>query len=350
MPTPSLLKKSLLAACLVSVGLAGCSKDKKKDSADKQSPAEASRTKDAPKGDKANMPTAAAGSALAYLPADCTIAIHADVTSILANPVVKAEIVPALREALASGAKADDGFRGFLAASKVDPFADLHEFSACVGELPMGGGSSDPKGIITLTGNIGNHVFAELVKSDDEIDAAKIVDMKGQKAIDDKGAVITQMTDGSLSGGNVKALLVASIDKPNAFAADFKALSNADIRIVVPATTVKMGLGMPGSPFSQFVEKIDGATSVSIDLAKTTLTVKIGTTDEDSAKEIVGMAKLMLGQVPKGGNGPEAGVMAALAAAKTSGEGKNFVMTMLLPAEQFEMASKMIAGAIRSKI
>ena len=111
-----------------------------------------------------------------------------------------------------------------------------------------------------------------------------------------------------------------------------------------------MALGLPGSPFSQFVEKIDGATSVSVDLATTTLTVKIGTSDEDSAKEIAGMAKLMLGQVPKGGSGPEAGVMAALAAAKASGEGKNFVMTMVLPAEQFEMASKMLAGAIRSEL
>jgi hypothetical protein len=158
------------------------------------------------------------------------------------------------------------------------------------------------------------------------------------------------MADGALTGGNQKDLLTASIAKPNGFAADFKALGKDAVSIVIPAKTVKIGLGMPGSPFTQFAGKIDGATTVSVDLATTTLTVKIGTVDEATANEIAGMAKLLLGQVPKGGQGIEAGLMAALAASKTGGEGKQFVMTMQLPADQFETGCKMIAEAIRAEL
>lgn len=351
MPTSSTLKHSLLAACLFSVCLAGC-KDKKAAPAE-GTPAATNKveTKTKTGGDvapKADAP-AAAGSALAYLPAGCTIAMHADLKSLAANPVIKANVMPALREALAAGAKNEKDFAAFMEATGLDPFADFHEFSLCSGDIfSIGGGT--PKGFMTVTGDIDKGIIDALLKNSDDLDKSKVVDIKGQKSIDDDGAIFTQMTDGSLSGGNLKALVEAAIDKPNAFAADFEALGNADMRIVIPATTVTKGLGMPGSPFAQFAEKIDGATTVGLDVGNTTLTVKIATVDETSATELAGMAKLMLGQVPKGGEGPEGAMMAAVAAAKTAGEGKHFVMTMQLPAEQFEMASKLIAEAIRSEI
>ncbi len=351
MPTSSTLKHSLVAACLFSVCLAGC-KDKKKAPAE-GTPAATNKVESKTGGDlapaKPDAPASASSGALAYLPEGCTIAMHADLKSLAANPVIEANVMPALREALAAGAKKEKDFAAFMEATGLDPFADFHEFSVCAGDL-FSVGDGTPKGFMTVTGDIDKGIIDALLKNSDDLDKAKVVDIKGQTSIDDEGAVFTQMADGSLSGGNLRALVEAAIDKPNAFAADFETLGNADMRIVIPATTVTKGLGMPGSPFAQFAEKIDGATTVGLDVGTTTLTVKIATVDETSATEIAGMAKLMLGQVPKGGEGPEGAMMAALAAAKTSGEGKHFVLTMQLPAEQFETASKLIADAIRAEI
>ena len=354
MTISSVFKQSLLAVCLVSLGFAGCSKEKEPDkAADKKTPI-ADKTDNADKADPDKTekdtvpPTTEASAALAYLPNDCSIAMHANLKALAANPVINTHVMPALREALAAGQKKKKEFADFMSATGLDPFADFHELSICAGALPSG--TEDPKGIITVTGDINNGIIEKIVKNSDELDDSKIVDIKGQKSIDDDGALVTQMADGSLSGGNHKELLVASIDKPNAFAADFKSIGNAEFRIVVPAKTVTKSLGMPGSPFTQFATKIAGATTVALDLANTTLTVKIATVDESSANEIAGMAKLLLGQVPKGGPGPQGAMMTALAAAKTSGEGNRFVMTMQLPAEQFEMASKMLAETIRANI
>ncbi len=350
MLTSSTRKQSLLAACLLSLCLAGCSKDKKKDKEQPESP-KAMAAETVPAKSAGDAPVAlksATSGALAYLPAECAIAMHADLRSILANAAVSAHLLPALREGLKKGTDSSKEFASFLDVTGLDPFTNFHEVSGCLGEIPLNG--QDPRGVMTVGGKIGSNVFDELVKSSGDLKKDTIIDIKGQKAVDDDGAVFTQMADGSLSGGNDKALITAAIGKPNAFASDFDALGKSDLSIVIPAKTVTMGLGMPGSPFQQFAEKIDGATTVGVDIDKTTLTVKIGTVDEATANELAGMAKLLLGQVPKEGEGMEAGLMAALAAAKTGGEGKQFVMSMKLPADQFEAACKMLAEKIRSEI
>jgi hypothetical protein len=160
MSTSSVLKQSLLAACLFSVCLGGCSKDKK-ESAKTSAETTTTGEKAAPKGETGTAPKSATSSALAYLPADCAVAMHADLKSLSANSVIKAHLLPTLRDALATGVKSSEDFKSFMDATGFDPFADLHEFSGCLGEIPLDGG--DPVGIMTVTGNINSKVFDELV-------------------------------------------------------------------------------------------------------------------------------------------------------------------------------------------
>jgi hypothetical protein len=347
------LKSSFVAAGLLSLCLTGCTKEKKKSDESKGSTESAETKKeakivDAP-GVAAGDSAGSTGGALAYLPSECSVAMHVDLKGLAANPVIKSTIMPALQEGMDIAQKEEKDFAAFLTMTGLNPITDFHDFSLCLGAISPSG--APPKGFGTVTGNIKGGILEALQKTAKNMDDGKFIDLAGQKALDFEDGIFTQMKDGALSGGNHNEFMKASMTKPSAFDKDFAALGNASLRVVVPASTVKMGLGLPGSPFANFVEKIDGASSLAVDVGTTTLTVKIATVDNGAATEMVGMAKLLMSQVPKAdGSGPEAILLASLAAATIEAEDKHFVMKMQLPAAQFEGFARMLAKEIRDEI
>ena len=347
----SRLKSILLASCVLPLALGACSKEKKKDAAEDkpgaEAPAEGSAkvTETAPEtADKKK--SSSSSSALAYLPDSCAVAIHMNLASGFKNATVGKAFLPKIQAAF-SEAKADKKeMAAFFDSTGLDPFSDFHEMSVCLPEIPMGGG--DPSGVGAITGSAKPGLLAALLATSKDADKFKAIEMGGAKGIDRDGFMIVQLADGTLVGGNDKALLEKAIGKPDGQAAAFATTDSATLRVVVPATVAKMGFSLPDSPFKNFAEKIDGASSISADLESRKVTLRIGTATEEAATELAGIAKMLLGQVPKiPGEGMEAQAAAALAAAVVKGEGTSMVGTVTFEEGTLGMGLDQVASEMK---
>lgn len=344
MSNSSRLRSILLASCLLPVALGACSKEKK-DKPAETVPAEAGKVAEsAPVVDK--KMAADSSAALAFLPASCAVAVHIDLAGGFKNAAVGKTFLPKLKAAFENAKSADENMTTFFKSTGLDPFTDFHEMGLCLSSIPKGG--EDPKGMGVVTGSAKPGLLAALVatsKKADKFKPTKIGDVSG---LERDGVIVLQLDDGTLLAGNDRALLVSAVAKPSGQNEAFSMIGSATLRVAVPTTTVKTGFSLPGSPFANFSDKISGHSSLSADLDSRSVTMSIGTASNEAATELAGMAKLLLGQVPKRpGKDVEAQAMAALAAAEVNGKGSAMVAVVTFEEATLTMGLEKLASDIK---
>ncbi len=344
----SRLRSSLFALCLLPLCAVSCSKEKKEGGETKGEATtettgvatDPGKVVEAPAG---NSKTEPASGALAYLPKDCAIAFHVDIRSVFKNAGVASTILPKIKTSFEEAKKDKGEMAAFFSSTGLNPFTDFHDMGACLTNVPMGG--SDPKGMGVVTGTAKTGLLPALLATSSKTDKFKPIKVGGVNGIEADGVMIVQLDDGTLLFGNDKALLEGSFAKPNGQGDAFAAAGKATLRVVVPTSTTKMGFSLPDSPFANFADKIGGSSSFSADLDSRQVTMRIGTTSEESATELSGIAKMLLGSIPKTqGQDVEAQAMAALAAAQVRGEGKAMVGTITFEESTIKAGIEQVAN------
>lgn len=313
--------------------MGACSKENKKAEETKPgppetSPAEAGKATETP-------PTAPtpmgkdASAALAYLPEACALVVHIDLAAGFKNAALGKSLLPTLKAAFDKAKSEKEDMAAFFTSTGLDPFTDFHEMGLCLKSIPMNGEAPMGMGVVTGTAKPG--LLTALVATSKKSEAFQPTKIGGVTGIERDGVIVVQLGDGTLLAGNDRSLLEAAVAKPMAQGATFGMIPKATMRIAVPTAAVKMVFNMPGSPFTSYASKIDGHSSFSADLDTRGLTLRIGTVSAEAATELAGIAKLLLGQVPKiPGEGIEAQAAASLSASLVKGEGKMMVGTMTI--------------------
>ena len=308
--------------------------------------------KDAP----ASAPAPVAGSsvALAHLPSSCDTIARIDLAKVLAVPAVKSQVAPALEDMkkAAPTSESDKNFRAFIADAGIDPLTDIKEIAFCAkgfGPTGMGQGASSQFTMV-LGGNFKPGAVVPALEKNGKKDALVIEELGGNKVAvaKDGSTVIGQAADGAVVIAGDKASLETAL-KGGGDGSKLGLPTDAAIAFVMPAEAMKKAMASPGTPFGAQAAKA-GRALLTIDLAKPSLQVRIGMTDDAAATELAGALKLILGQmtsqpVPPGD--PSAGLVAMAKEAKISSASGETLVDIAIPAAQIDELGKQLAEVIR---
>jgi hypothetical protein len=356
-----LIRKSLVAAVVAALALTmGCSKDEEKKAADGKKPAASAQAKaSAEKKDGAKTGAkGAAGAAHAHLSKDCDVVAYINITSILQAAPIKAHVVPALEEMKKTEAKKeeDKSFRAFLAETGIDPLKDLHAAAVCITNVKAattGGGEPDMS--FVLSGNLKKDAVVPAVLKTGKKDKFKETELAGMKVLTnpEDDFFMGQASDGAVIAAKSKAAFEAALKTTDAATTVYKLPLDKAVSIVVPAKTITMAMEAGGkdNPFKDSAKKA-GRAAVSVDFNAGTIEVRISMSEDKAATELVGVAKMLLGQMTQGPPkpGPEGMAMQFLKDAKIESVGKDFVATITVPKAALEDLAKEMAKGIKAEM
>lgn len=336
------MKRSLFAALLLTGAVTGCDK---KDAAKEAAPtASAAVSMVAPtatataKADAGSPAAAGTSTALAHLPEKCGAVVRLDIAGALAIPKVKAQLGPALEELKKKTDGDGKGFGAFIADTGLDPAADFKEVAMCITDLSPGAGAKDPNFVVVIAGNFKPGTVVPALEKTAKADKFKVEEFAGTKiAADVKGEMfLGQAPDGVVVVARKKEQLEASF-KGGGDARKFGIPLDAALALVMPGDALKgLMAGDPTNPFAAQSDKITKAMVV-VDLKKPALEGRIAMSDDKSATELAGAAKMILGQLssapPPPPGDPSAVLFGAMKSAKIDSKGSDVILTIEVPQE-----------------
>ncbi len=338
----------VLGASVVAASGCECKGKKSTKSDATESPKTAPATADKPVDDKAEVSASSPAVAVKYLPKQCEIALHVNIGAILSSAPMKKHVVPALKEAQKHATLQNDKekFQVFLKESGLDPLKDLKEIAVCLVKIEP---NKPPKASAVVVGNLKPGLIDTIAKTaNKKLVPAEIAGAKGYK---DDDATVLQLANGTIVAGNDDALIKATVGASNGFGDTFAKLGTDGMQVVIPETMVKKGLSVDGSPFGLFATKISGPSTVALNVGTGALALRMQTADEKTAIELGGVARTIIGGLPKHvARGPQAMAIAVLSGATVSNDGASLVVTINVPKDNVDALAQMVAANIRRGI
>lgn len=348
------MKRSLFASFVVVSALTACSKkEAPKEGAATAAASAPAASASGPTTTTASQPAAGGKSAaLAHLPGKCDAVMRIDLAGILGVPAFKSKVVPALEE-MKKGEPKDEKAKeakAFLADAGIDPLTDVKEIAVCLRDLNAAN-PADQKITLVIAGTFKPGAVVPALEKNAKSGKYTVEELDGTKVIVDgsKTMFLAQASDGAIVMSYSKESLTDSLKTSDAAAA-FNVPVDASIAVVMPGEFLKTAMAGKGSPFAAQADKTQRAV-LALNLGKPDLELRVGMTDDKSATELAGAAKMIFGQMMQGEapqGDPMAPVMAVLKTATIDSKGTDAVLSVAIPAGKLDELATMMVESIKN--